>query len=384
MKKRKIPFGFPIVNNSEIKQVTDVLKGNVFAHGPKNTKFENDFSKYTGAPYSVSVSSCTAGMHLIYFALGIGDGDEVIVPSQTHVATVHAVELTGAKPIFIDSDSTTGNINIDLIEKNITKKTKAICVVHYLGLPTDLIKLNKIAKKYKLYVIEDCALSLGAKINKIHTGLLGYAGAFSFYPVKHITTGEGGMVITKDKKLAKKIRLIRGLGVDKSFHERKVPGIYDVISLGFNYRMNEFQASIGIEQLKKLPSFLKIRKRNFNYLRKELNRIDYIDVLPGKIDKLKGSYYCLLVILKSKLKKNRKKIINNLNKIGIGTSIYYPQPVPRMTYYKKKYNYKVKNFVNSIKFSDNSIALPIGPHINLKDCEYISKNFKNIVNKLTK
>ena len=384
MKKRKIPFGFPIVDYHEIKQVSNVLKGNVFAHGPKITKFESNFSKYTGAPYSVSVSSCTAGMHLIYFALGIGKGDEVIVPSQTHVATAHAVELTGARPIFIDSDSVTGNINIDLIEKKITRKTKAICVVHYLGLPTDVIKLNKIAKKYKLYVVEDCALSLGAKIKKTHTGLLGYAGAFSFYPVKHITTGEGGMVITKDKKLATKIKLMRGLGVNKSFQERKVPGIYDAISLGFNYRMNEFQASIGIEQLKKLPSFLKIRKRNFNYLREKLNQNEYINVLPGKVGNLRGSYYCLLAVLGSKLIKHRKKVINKLNKVGVGTSIYYPQPVPRMAYYKKKYTYKAKNFANATKFSDNTIALPVGPHLNLKDCEFISTNLTKIINKIIK
>jgi perosamine synthetase len=382
MIRKKIPFGYPVVNDLEIKSVTKVLKGHIFAHGPNIKKFEQEFSKFTKAPYSISVSSCTAGMHLIYFTLGIGRGDEVIVPSQTHVATAHAVELTGAKPIFVDADNLTGNIAIDQIEKKITSKTKAIAVVHYLGLPVDMYKINKIAKKYKLLVIEDCALSIGAKVNKIHAGLLGDAGVFSFYPVKHITTGEGGMIITKNKKLAEKLKLQRGLGVDKSFSERRVPGVYDVVSLGFNYRMNEIQAAIGVQQLKKLPSFLKARKKNFNYLSKLLNQIDDLRVLPGKIFKLIGSHYCLSIILSPKLSKKREKIIKFLSSKGIGTSIYYPQPVPRMSYYKKKYKYKKNNFLNCEEYSDQSIALPVGPHIKTIDCMYMYKNISKIISKL--
>lgn len=382
MIKKKIPFGYPIVDTKEIKSVAKVLSGHIFAHGPNILKFENKFSKFTKAPYSLSVSSCTAGMHLIYFTLGIGKGDEVIVPSQTHVATAHAVELTGAKPVFIDADNLTGNIDINKIEKKITHKTKAIAVVHYLGLPVDMYKINRIAKKNKLFVIEDCALSIGAKVNKVHTGLMGDAGVFSFYPVKHITTGEGGMIITKDKKLADNLKLTRGLGVDKSFRERRVPGVYDAVSLGFNYRMNEIQASIGIEQLKKLPRFLKIRKKNFDYLTKLLNKINEIKVLPGKNGNLIGSHYCISIILNSKLYKKREKIIKFLSSKGIGTSIYYPQPVPRMSYYKKKYRYKRNNFLNCEIYSDRSIALPVGPHISILDCNYIYQNISKIITKL--
>ncbi len=379
---KKIPFGYPIVNKEESKSVSKVLDGFIFAHGPNIKEFEKNFAKFTNAPHAISVSSCTAGMHLIYFTLNIGKGDEVIVPSQTHVATAHAVELTGAKPIFIDSDENTGNIDVNKIEKKITKRTKAIAVVHFLGLPANVIKIKRIAKKYNLYLIEDCALSIGAKVNKIHTGLIGDAGVFSFYPVKHITTGEGGMIITKNKNFAKKLKLIRGLGVDKSFNERKVPGIYDVPALGFNYRMNEFQAAIGIQQLKKLPTFLKIRKKNFNFLYNRLNKIKELEVLPGRVKNLIGSHYCISIILKNKFKNKRKEIINFLSKKGIGTSIYYPQPVPRMSYYKKKYNYDKKKFFNCEKFSDNSIALPVGPHLKMKDCKYIVDQLTKIIDNI--
>ena len=183
------------------KQIQKVQKQTEFSKTieTKSKQFENDFKKFTGAADAISVSSCTAGMHLFYFTLGIGKGDEVILPAQTHVATAHTVELVGAKPVFIDSEYPTGNLKIYDIEKKISKKTKAITVVHYLGNPVDMIKLRKIADKHKLLLLEDCALALGAKIKNKHVGLFGDAGFFSFYPVKHITSAEGGMIILKNK-----------------------------------------------------------------------------------------------------------------------------------------------------------------------------------------
>ena len=191
----KIPFGKPIVNNREQKIIQRVLSSGKFVHGPKSKQFEDDFKKFTGARDAISVSSCTAGMHLFYLTLNIGKGDEIILPAQTHVATAHAIELVGAKPVFVDSVFPTGNVDVSKIEAKITKKTKAITIVHYLGNPVDMIKVKAIAKKYKLYLLEDCALALGAKIKGKHVGLFGDAGFFSFYPVKHITTAEGGMII---------------------------------------------------------------------------------------------------------------------------------------------------------------------------------------------
>jgi len=198
----KIQFGCPMIGEEERKAVLDVLKGTTLVHGPKAIEFERAFAQFTAAPYAVSVSSCTAGMHLIYFALGYGQGDEVIVPAQTHVATAHAVELTGARPVFVDAEPESGNIDIGQIEAAITPRTRAISVVHYLGVPVDMPAVVKIAHRHNLFLLEDCALSPGAKVDDIHTGLHGDAGVFSFYPVKHITTAEGGMIILRDGELA--------------------------------------------------------------------------------------------------------------------------------------------------------------------------------------
>ena len=252
-KLRNIPFGKPIIDNKEIDIVNKVLKGNILVHGPKSVQFENAFNKFTGSKFSTAVSSCTAGMHLIYFTLGIGNGDEVIVPAQTHIATAHAVELSGAKPVFIDCELDTGNLDINKIEKKINKRTKAIAVVHFLGIPVDMQKIVKLAKKYKLVIIEDCALAIGSKINGKHVGLHGDFGVFSFYPVKHMTTGEGGIIISKSNRYMKKIKLKKAFGVNKTFSERKTPGVYDCVTLGFNYRMSEIHSAIGIEQVKKVP-----------------------------------------------------------------------------------------------------------------------------------
>tara|TARA_B100000886_G_scaffold90549_1_gene59748 strand:+ start:114 stop:1274 length:1161 start_codon:yes stop_codon:yes gene_type:complete len=372
----KIPFGYPIISKKEKKSVAKVLSNPILVHGPKSQQFEKNFASYTKSPYAISVSSCTAGMHLFYFSLGFKKGDEVIVSSQTHVATAHAIELTGAKAVFVDSEHSTGNIDISKIEKCINKKTKAITIVHYLGMPVDMIKIMRIAKKYNLYVLEDCALALGATIKNKHVGLFGDAGVFSFYPVKHITTAEGGMIITRNKKLAEKIKINKAFGVNKVFSKRKIQGMYDVLSLGLNYRMSEIHAAIGIEQLKKFKNFLKIRRNNFFFLNKFFKKLK-TDIQVAYLDHkyLKSSFYCFTIILNDQLYKFRNEIILNLTKKKIGTSIYYPHPVPRLDHYKKKYGYLKKKFKYAEIFSDRSICLPVGPHLGIKELKHLANVF---------
>lgn len=378
-KNNKVPFGKPIINSKEVNEVSKVLKSGIYAHGPICQQFEYEFSKFTKSKFATTVSSCTAGMHLFYFAMGIGKGDEVIVPAQTHTATAHAVELAGAKPVFIDCDIQTGNIDCDQIIKKITKKTKAICVVHFLGMPVNMNKILKIVKTFKLLLIEDCALSLGATYNKKHTGLFGDAGVFSFYPAKHITTGEGGMIITNKKKVYEKLKISKSLGIKKSFLERKTPGIYDATALGFNYRMSEIHAAIGLNQIKKLNSFLKKRKSNFNYLKNKLKFHHSLQILDQEKKDIKNSYYCLNVLLNKPVSRNRMQIIRYLKSKKIGTSIYYPQPVPRMKYYKSKYGYVKKDYSNAENISDNCISFPVGPHLSKDQINYLIKHFFKIL-----
>jgi len=375
-----IPFGKPMIGQEEKEAVMKIMDGSILVHGPVSAKFEEKFSVFTGAPNAISVSSCTAGMHLIYFALGYGKGDEVIVPAQTHIATAHAVELTGAKPVFVDAEKNTGNINIDLIESAINSKTKAIAIVHYLGVPVDMPKVVEIAKKHNLFLLEDCALAPGAKVDGVHVGLHGDAGVFSFYPVKHLTTAEGGMIILRDNNLAKKLKLLKAFGVNRTYGERKIPGMYDAEILGFNYRMSEIHAAIGVEQMKKLPYFLEQRKKNHNRLEAGLKNLTGVSVLPQPInDHICSSHYCLGMMLEKDIVGKRQLIMEALGKKGVGTSIYYPQPVPRMSYYKSKYGYDEKNFVNAAEISDHIIALPVGPHLNLNDMDYIVQSVKELL-----
>lgn len=381
-----IPFGKPVIGDEELAAVERVLKTGILVHGPEAEFFEKKFSQFTESPFSVSVSSCTAGMHLFYVASGIGVGDEVICPAQTHVATAHAAELAGATAVFVDVDPLTGNLCPEKLERALTAKTKAIAVVHYLGVPSDMDEIIKIAAKHDLKILEDCALALGSKYKNVHTGLLGDAGCFSFYPVKHITSAEGGMLITKDSNLAAKIRHLRAFGVDRSHGERSIPGLYDVNDLGFNYRMSEIHAAIGAAQLEKLPSFLKKRKSNFQYLSDLLVNADCkgLRIVPQINNDVKqSSHYCLSVILDAQLALDRASIIRELNADGVGTSIYYPHPVPRLSFYANKYRNRdldLDRLVATI-FSDQSIALPVGPHLDLGEMEVIASSLIRAIKK---
>ncbi len=360
----------PMIGDEERSAVLDVLSGPILVHGPRSTQFELDFATYTGAAHAVSVSSCTAGMHLVWFALGLGAGDEVIVPAMTHTATAHAVALTGAKPVFVDAERATGNINIAAIEAAITPRARAIAIVHYLGMPVDMPRIVEIARRHGLFVMEDCALALGATVDSTHVGLLGDCGVFSFYPVKHITTAEGGMIILNDGELAAKLRLKKAFGVDRSHSERKVPGVYDVVDLGLNYRMSEIHASIGIAQLKKLRDFLARRENNYQTLTDRLTRISGISSLVSSTNRLVSSYYCLAAMLAPDLAPKRPEVMAGLTARGVGSSVYYPHPVPRMTYYASRHGWRDGSFPNAEWLADNSIALSVGPHLDVDDMAY--------------
>lgn len=377
---RTIPFGKPVIGDEERRAVERVLSGPILTHGPLVKEFEAVFASYTEAPYAVAVSSCTAALHLAYLCLGLGTGDEVIVPAETHVATAHAVELVGAKPVFIDAERDTGNIDIDQIEANITERTKAIAVVHYLGMPVNMHRILEIARKHGLFVVEDCALAIGTYLNGVHAGLLSDAGCFSFYPVKHITTAEGGMVVAKNRELAEKISRQRAFGIDRNIvSERDIPGIYDVQELGLNYRLNEIGAALGIEQMKRVDGFLQKRTENYEALSVGLKTIDEIELLQSSHDGYQSSHYCQVMLLKELLAEKRFGIVNYLKKHGVGTSVYYPRPVPHMTYYKVKYGYSDSSFPVASRISGNSIALPVGPHVNSEDIDYMVATIKDAI-----
>lgn len=379
MSQKILPFGKPIIGEEEKNAVWKVMESGVMAHGQNIENFESLFAEFTGAPHSVALSSCTAALHLAYFHFEIGQGDEVIVPAQTHTATAHAVELSGAKPVFVDAEALTGNIDIAAIEAKINSNTKAISVVHFLGMPVNMHEVMSLAKKHQLKVVEDCALAVGSTLNGTHAGLFGDVGCFSFYPVKHFTTAEGGMLITRDEDIARGIRNKRAFGMDKHVGQRKTPGLYDVQGLGFNYRMNEIEAAIGIEQMKRLPGFLVQRKKNYEALTEALLEITSVQLLKSSHDEYQSSYYCHSVLLEDSLAEKRPKIIASMKEQGVGTSIYYPSPVPLMSYYKNKYGYTERDFPVAFRISNNSIALPVGPHLQEADMETVAKTLANAI-----
>ncbi|MBL8099169.1 MAG: DegT/DnrJ/EryC1/StrS family aminotransferase [Anaerolineales bacterium] len=382
MTTRNLPFGKPWIGDEEKNAVLEVLAGDVLTHGPQSKAFEEEFAEYMGGGYCVSVSSGMAALHLSYLEMGIGVGDEVIVPAETHVATAHAVEMVGAKPVFLDCEPTTGNIDASKLESLITKKTKAISMVHFLGVPCEMDAIMKIADKQGLKVIEDCALAIGSRYKGTHVGLIGDTGCYSFYPVKHITTGDGGMFVTKHKDVAARVSKIRGFYVDKTFAERTIPGMYDTLGVGLNYRMSDINASIGRQQLKRMGVIREKREANFITLKSGLSNIFGISILDSQNKDAISSFYCLSVVLEKPLDAKRIEIVKRLNAAGVGTSVYYPQPVPRMSYYQNKYGYKATDFVGAERISDQSIALPVGPHLTTDDMVYISQTFSSVLKEL--
>ena len=377
---RSIPFGRPWITEPDRQAVLDVLQGHILTHGPQCKAFEEEFANFMGdGAYCVSVSSCMAALHLCYFYLGLGPGDEVIVPAQTHSATAHAVELVGARPVFVDCSPETGNIDCSQIESLINPSTRALSLVHFLGIPCNMDQVISIAERHNLKVVEDCALAIGARYKGKHVGLFGDFGCFSFYPVKHITTGEGGMFVSRHKDVADSVAKLRAFGTDRSHTERAIPGMYDVATLGLNYRMSEMQAALGRRQVLKLGEILERRQNNFMNLKSRLTEIPGISILDAVNGEARNSHYCLTVVLPEELPAPRDQIVKALNDAGVGTSIYYPHPVPRMTYYKSKYGYEAAKYPNATAISDRSIALPVGPHVTDDDVEHIGVSLKKAI-----
>lgn len=365
--KYDIPFGRPWIDDDDRAAVMKVLEGHILTHGPECKGFEDDWVEMMGAGYAVSTSSCMASLHLAWLDLGVGPGDEVIVPAMTHAATVHAVALCGATPVFVDCEKESGNMTADAIKAAITHKTKGIGIVHYIGIPCDMPAIMKVADDAGLPVVEDCAIAVGTRIDGTHVGLFGHVGCYSFYPVKHITTCEGGMIVSKDPKTVARIGKFRAFSVDRTFSERKVPGIYDVADVGMNYRMSEMQGALGRTQLKKLLEILKRRKENFGVLKAGLLQLPNIRIIDDPDPRYTNTHYCLVAVFEGDLGPKRDDIILALQSMGVGTSVYYPHPVRRLTAYKKHYGYDDGAYPNAEAISDRGIALPVGPHLGPDD-----------------
>ncbi len=365
--KNLIKLSTPIIGKEEINGIAAVLKNGQISQGPYVEAFEREFSRFVGAKYAVAVSSGTAALHLTLLALDIKKGDEVITTPFSFIATANSITYTGARPVFVDIDETF-NLKPGSVEKKITKNTKAILVVHLFGLPADIKTINKIAKKYNLKIIEDASQAHGAKIGNRYIGTFGNAACFSFYATKNITTGEGGMVVTNEKKLAEKIRNLRN-------HGRNKKGQYSI--LGYNFRMNEIQAALGSAQLKKLKTNNHQRIKNAIYLSNSLKDIKGI-ILPTVPGGFTHVFHQYTLVVTPLVKKTREEIVESMNKSGIEVGIFYNPPIHKQPLYKKL-GYRDKLPVAE-RFSREVLSLPIHPLITKKDLDYIARSFRESLN----
>ena len=347
---KMIPVAKPEIGKAERKAVDRVLRSGLLAQGPEVSSFEKEFSKIVGDRECVAVNSGTSALHIALLSLGIGKGDEVIVPSFTFAATANSVALTGATPIFVDIDPQTFCIDPIAIAKAITAKTKAIQVVHLYGLPAEMPAIMKLAKKHKLLVIEDAAQAHLASVEGSPVGTFGDAAAFSFYPTKNMTSGEGGMIVFKDSSVARTARLYRNQGMEKRYENEIV---------GFNLRMTDIHAAIGRVQLSQLDGRTKKRQENAAYLSMHLSEYVVVPTVPEGYSHVFHQYTI-------KIEGDRDKFANKLTELGIGSGVYYPIPVHELPAFGKK-----KKLSNTSAVCNQVLSLPVHPLLSLKDLKKI-------------
>ena len=375
--KYDIPFFKPWITEEDKRAVLEALDSRWLTGGPSTKKFENAFAQYIGTNYAVAVNSCTAALHLAMRALNIGPGDEVIAPVFTFAATANAALFVGAKPVFADINERTFNISPKDMEEKITKKTRAIIVVHYGGQPCDMKEIMDIAERHSIKVVEDCAHSLSATYQGKQTGSFGVIGCFSFYPTKVITTLEGGMVTTNDKNIAERIQILREHGMTRGAftREKEATWYYDVRDLGYNYRLNEIQAALGISQLKRIEKINSRRIKAAKYYTEKLSNIEGIGT-PCEAGNRTHVYHLYVIrVLKEKFGIDRDELFKKLASKGIGTSVHYT-PLHLLTLYKEKLGYKNQEIPVAERLYKEVLSLPLFPTISKAQINDVAQEIK--------
>ena len=374
----KYPLSDIDFGREEEQEVLKVLRSRWLSTGPVTERFEKAFSAHLGGGYAIAVSNGTAALHLTLAGLGLREGDEVILPSLTFVATANAVLYAGAKPVFADIVSKEDfNISPEEIQKRITKKTKAIMVMHYGGYPCDMKAILGIAKRYGLYVIEDAAHAPGAEYRGEKCGLIGDMGCFSFFSNKNLVTGEGGMVVTRGRRWAERVRKMRSHGMETLSWDKYRGHLssYDIRGLGYNYRTTEIQSALGLVQLKKLDRNNEKRKRLAGIYRKELQGVDEISIPFLKFEG-DPSYHLFPILVEPPIQ--RGKVMERLKDFGIQASVHYP-PVHLFSFYRKGFGFKVGMFPKTEEVSRREVTLPLHPRMKVEDVKWITKKLRAVI-----
>lgn len=361
-----IPYGRQCIDEQDIEAVVDVLRSDFITTGPKIEEFESKVAAYCGAKYAVAISNGTAALHAACIAAGIGPGDEVITTPITFVASSNCVLYCGGTPVFADIDSETYNIDPSDIERKITKHTKAIIAVHFTGQPCDMDKITAIAKKHNLIVIEDAAHALGADYKGTRIGSISDMTTFSFHPVKHITTGEGGMILTNNSDLYQKLKLARTHGITKDSDNMSKcdgPWYYEQQTLGYNYRITDFQCALGISQMDKLDRFVEARRKIADTYDKAFKDCRNI-ITPYQLDGCNNSYHLYVIKVN-----NRREFFDKMRAAGIGVNVHYI-PVYTQPYYRSN-GYQDVMCRNAEEYYDKAVSLPIYPELSAEEQQYV-------------
>jgi len=366
MRQTFLPFSRPTIDDAEINEVVATLKSGWITTGPRVQQLEQMFRDYTGAPHAIALNSATAGLHVALLALDLQPEDEVITSAMTFVATYNTIEQAGARVVPIDVDPKTYNMDINLLEKAITKKTRAIVPVHFTGVAVDLDPVYALAKKYNLRVIEDAAQAVGAEYKGKRLGSFGDICIFSFHPNKNMTTGEGGMLITFDDELARKVKVMKFHGIDRdSWNRFSKTGSqeYDVVMPGFKYNMLDIQAALGIHQLPKLAGFnekrAQLAERYFELL-KDVKGLQLPEV-PSY-----AHYHTWHLFTVQVLDMGRDDFMNALKEQNIGTGLHYQAPF-LYSYYRNKYGFNVDQFPNAAALGERIVSLPLCPLLTFEE-----------------
>jgi dTDP-4-amino-4,6-dideoxygalactose transaminase len=381
-RKEFLPLSRPTIGEEEISEVVETLRSGWITTGPKVARFEQIFREYLDMPEAVAVSSGTAGLHIALLAAGIGPGDEVITSSMTFAATANAIVFSGARPVLVDSEADTLNIDVNAVERAINGKTKAIMPVHFAGQPCAMNELLEIARRNNLRVIEDAAHALGTEYRGQKIGTIGDATVYSFHPIKAITTGEGGMIVTREAELADRMRLLRFHGIRTSAWERQAGGkspLYAVETPGLKYTMMDIQAAIGIHQMAKLESFIERRALLANLYRRQFEKIDGIEPLGLVSYAHEHAWHIFVVQLElERLTISRERFLEILKERNIGAGVHFPA-VHLQPYYREKWGYRAGDCPNAAKASERILSLPLFPGMEEQDVRDVTETIAEIL-----